>query len=131
MCVQNTQAQIGLAVAKDKKGSALRWQVSWGNGSAWDCKMAARKILKNKGYDKISTQDCVEKCGHGIKSGYYVVIEAKHKIYDGTTKTSYGLGASSSSYGDAEKKAAINLGIYDWSWNKNKHGYSVVKRGSY
>lgn len=128
---QKSQAQIAIAIAKNDKGSALRWQISWGNGSLWDCKMAAKKALQNKGFKKVTTQDCIEKCGHGIKSGYYVVVEAKHKIYNETTKTSFGLGASSSSYGDAEKKAVINLGIYDWSWNKNKHGYSVVKRGTY
>ncbi len=127
--VSKTQAQIGIAIAK-QKGSAVEWRISWGNGDAWDCKMAAKKYLQKKGYSNVATQDCNTKCGHSISSGYYVVVKARHKIYDGSYKTSYGLGASTSSYSDAKTKAVKNLSIYDWSWKKSD-GVSVEKQGTY
>lgn len=126
----NAIAQIGIAVAKNSNNSAIEWRINWGSGSAWDCKMKAKKYLTNKGHQKVSTQDGNSCCGHNISSGYYVVVKSRYKIYDNSYKTSYGLGASSSSYSDAEMKAVKNLTTYNWSWKK-RYGYSVEKKGSF
>ncbi|WP_417289916.1 hypothetical protein [Corallibacter sp.] len=128
-CISKIQAQIGIAVAKNN-GSAVEWRVSWGNGSAWDCKMAARKHLENKGYKKVYTQDCNSKCGHSVSSGYYVVVKGTYKSYDGNNKTDYGLGASSSSYSEAKARAIANLSTYSCCWKKSS-GVSIEKQGTY
>lgn len=121
-------AQIGIAVAKDKNGSSIEWQVVWNKG--YKTESTARQNLKNKGYTKISTLTGGKSRGHHLKSGYWVVVEAKHRIYNGTMKTSFGLGASSSSYREAERRAVSNLSQYDWTWKKS-HGYSVSRRGTF
>jgi len=129
MGVSKIQAQIGIAVAKENS-SAVEWRISWGKGSAWDCKMDAKKYLQNKGYKTVYTQDCNTKCGHSISSGYYVVVKGTYKSYDGNYKTDYGLGASSSSYSDAKAKAIANLSTYSCCW-KRSSGVSVEKQGTY
>ena len=123
-----SNAQIAIAVAKNKKGSSLEWMVVWNQG--WKTEGAAKKKLRAKGYDRVYTLTGGEKRGHNLTSGYWVVVEASHRIYDGTRKTSFGLGASKSSYGEAERRAVSNLSQYDWTWKKS-HGYSVSKRGRF
>lgn len=119
--------QIGFAVAKDDNHSSLRWQLIW-NTKFPD--IEARKKLKNMGYDNVYTLPGGEECGHNLTSGYWVVVEANHKLYDGTWKTSFGAGASSSSYSEAESRAVENLRIYDWSWEKGD-GYKISKQGRF
>lgn len=123
------QAQIGLAVAKEN-GSVVEWRVAWNEGTAWDCKMAARKYLINKGHDNVYTQDGNDCCGHTTTSGYWVLVKGRGKSYDGTYKTEYGLGASSSSYADAETKAVKNLDTYANVWSRSD-GYTVDRKGEF
>lgn len=124
----NAKAQIGIAVAEDENGSSIKWQVVWNKGNSFETEQAAKRMLKAEGYDKVYTLSGGEKRGHHLTSGYWVVVEANHKIYDGTFKRSYGLGASSSSYSEAEQRAVSNLSQYDGSWDKSD-GYEVDKRG--
>lgn len=124
----SSDAQIAIAVAKDKKGSSLEWQVVWNEG--WKTESSARKKLRAKGYDKVTTLTGGSERGHNLTSGYWVVVECKRKNYDGSWKTSFGLGASKSSYGEAERRAVSNLSQYDWNWKKS-NGYNISKKGTF
>lgn len=126
--VLEVNAQIGIAVAKDEKGSSLEWNVVWNKG--YQTESIAIQNLRDKGYKKVFSLTGGEKRGHKLQSGYWVVVEATHKIYDGTLKTSFGLGASSSSYAEAEERAVSNLSQYDWSWKKS-NGYTISKKGTF
>lgn len=126
--VYEANAQIGIAVAKDEKGSSLEWSVVWNKG--YQTESIAIQNLRDKGYKKVFSLTGGEKRGHKLESGYWVVVEATHKIYDGSLKTSFGLGASSSSYAEAEERAVSNLSQYDWSWKKS-NGYSISKKGTF
>ena len=119
--------QIGFAVAKDDDHSSLRWQLIWNTKNP---DQVARKKLKDMGYENVYTLPGGEECGHNLTSGYWVVIEADHKLYNGTWKTSFGAGASSTSYYEAEARAVENLKIYDWSWDE-EDGYQISKKGTF
>ncbi len=125
--LNKADAQIAIAVAHDDNGSSIHWQVAWNRG--WETESVAKKMLTDMGYKNVYTLTGGEKRGHNLTTGYWVVVEAKHKIYDGTTKTSYGLGASLSSYTEAEVRAVSNLSQYDASW-KISDGYIVSKKGT-
>ena len=92
--------------------------------------MDARKKLMDEGYENVYTMPGNIKCGHNLTSGYWVVVEANYKIYDGSWKTSFGAGASSDSYSEAEDRAVKNLSIHDWSWER-EDGYKISKQGTF
>lgn len=119
--------QIGFAVAKDDDHSALRWQLIW-NTKYPDIK--ARNKLKDLGYENVYTLPGGKECGHNLTGGYWVVVEAYHELYNGKWKTSFGAGASKTSYNEAESRAVINLRTYDWSWER-KDGYQISKKGTF
>jgi hypothetical protein len=121
--ISSIQAQIGIAVAKDENGSSIYYQVVWNKG--YNTESTAKEMLVNKGYKNIFTLTGGEGCGHKLTSGYYVVVEAVRKNYH-----TFGMGASSDSYEQAEARAVKNLSQYDWSWNK-KDGYTNVKQGRF
>lgn len=112
----NIEAQIGIAVAKDENGSSVKWNVVWNQG--YKTESIARQQLKDLGYTKVYTLTGGEKRGYKLESGYWVVVEARRKRYDGKMITSFGLGASATSYSEAEQRAVSNLSQYDWSWKK-------------
>lgn len=124
----NTNAQIGFAVAQDEKGSALEWHIIWNVGPYYKAASMARQKLKTKGYKTVYEQAST-KSGHEIKNGYWVVIRAKYKVYNGM-KIGYGMGASATSYAEAERQAVKNLSTNNWSWKSN-YGYDVDRRGTY
>ncbi len=126
--VYKTTAQIGIAVAKDKNGSSIEWCVNWNEG--YKTESIAKQKLKSKGYTKVYTLTGGEERGHKLTSGYWVVVEAKYKMYDGIIRTSFGLGASSSSYSEAEQRAVSNLSQYDWSWKKS-NSYRISKKATF
>ena len=115
----NATAQVGIAVAKDDDHSTVRYCVSTGGGAAWRASDRARKTLKGEGYKKVFTQPGQVKAGHNIKSGVYVVVKVRYKL-NGRWRTSVGMGASESSYAEAEKRAVKNLSVHDWSWSPRR-----------
>lgn len=123
------QAQIGFAVAKNDDYSAVRWRVSWGEDSYYSCERDAKDRLKDEGYDNVYGQSS-RNAGCETKSGYYIVIEGKHKFSDGKRKSGFGFGASSNSMEEAKERAKKNLATNFWSWTKSD-GYTVVKRGTF
>jgi len=122
---ETSNAQVGFAVAKDENGSALHWQWVKGETKSQAAREAER-MLQNKGYKKIIQQAC-DDCD--LDSGYWVVVYSTWKIYDGSNKTGYGFGISTSSYTDAEQRAVKHLSRYNWSWSESKHGYKIDKSG--
>lgn len=126
----NVNAQLGFAVAKDENGSSIRWKIAFVQGNIFERGRTAVRRLESEGYKKVYNQTGSDKYGHDVATGYWVVVVAEHKIYDGSYKRSYGMGASSNSYSEAEKRATVNLSTYDWSWNRS-NGYKVDRRGTY
>ena len=125
----STSGGIGIAVARDKNGSSIRWHVAWVDGPSYKADRIATKRLKDKGNDRVYNQPGGEEQGHDLDGGYLVVVESTRRS-DGERKTSFGLGASSRSYSQAESRAVKNLSTHDWGWSK-KHGYKVAKRGKF
>ena len=134
---------IGIAVYTDKKDKAITfYEVAWvySKSSQWRAQDLAKKRLekklnkkgihKKKHYSYLSTLTGGKKRGHHLNSGYYVVVRNKMKIYDGSWKVTFGLGASDVSYGEAEKRAVSNLAQYNWSWNK-KYGYTIDHKDTF
>ena len=124
----SAHAQIAIAVAKDENRSTIHWQLVWNAG--YKTESIAKQKLRDMGYENVFTLTGGKDCGHNLTSGYWVIVETTFKMYDGKMKTSYGLGASSHSYSEAENRAVKNLSIHDWSWSK-KHGYQVIERGTF
>ena len=130
MFAATATAQLGIAVAKDKNNSAIRYSVSTGGGSIWKAQDHARNTLKKQGYKKINTQTGNAKVGHDLASGVYGVVKVRYKL-NRKWRTSYGLGASSSSYAEAERRAVKNLSTYDWSWSTWRGKPQVFERRSF
>ena len=126
---QTSTAQVGFAVAIDEDRSGLYWQMSMAESTS-KANTKARSRLKSKGYDRITTQPCSRKCGFELSSGYWVVVQSDYKIYDGSTKTGFGLGVSSNSRSEAEQRAVKNLSTYHWSWSRSDE-YSINKSGTF
>lgn len=124
----STTAQIGIAVAKDRNGSSVKWQLAYNHETKTE--NVARQQLKSKGYEKVYNLTGGKLRGHNLTGGYWVVVKANRKNYNGTVITSFGLGASSSSYSEAEERALSNLSQYDWSW-KQSDGYVIAKKGTF
>ncbi len=125
---KKSNAQIAIAVAKDTKGSSLEWSIVWNSG--YNTEGQAIKSLENKGYEKVSVLTGGESRGHKLKSGYWVVVQGSRTSYKGDKIISFGMGASESSYGEAEERAVSNLKQYDWSW-KDSDGYKISKKGTF
>ncbi|MCH8558633.1 MAG: hypothetical protein LAT84_12460 [Balneolia bacterium] len=128
--IAEANAQIAIAVAKDDNGSAIEWRVSTNGGSAWSTERAAREALESRGYRNVVGQAGGASRGHDLQSGYWVVVETNARMSDGRTIRSFGLGASSRSYSEAEERALSNLVQYFWSWRES-HGYRVNDRGTF
>ncbi len=126
---KTADAQIGFAIALEENRSAIHWQMAKAESTS-RANSKARNMLKDKGYEKVTTQPCKE-CGHTLNSGYWVVVSTSYKIYDGSIKNGFGLGISSISYNEAEQLALKNLGQYNWNWSRKKHSYSVNKTGTF
>lgn len=123
-----SNAQIGFAIAQDENRSAIHWQMTTDESSS-RANTKARLMLKDNGYNRVTIQPCSD-CGHNISSGYWVVVQSDYKIYDGSTKTGFGLGVSTSSISDAERKAVKNLSQYNWSW-KTSDKYWTSNSGQF
>jgi len=118
--MQESHAQISFVVAKEGS-SSIAYLVTHGGTST-----NARKQLKAKyPNNSASSQGCDTECGHKLTSGYYVIVKCLRKDYNGNPRTSYGLGASSTNWAEAEERAVKNLAMYDWNWSRKKHGYQV------
>jgi len=123
-----SNAQVGFAIAIDENRSGLHWQ--WVKAEKrYLAGIKAKEMLRSKGYEKVTTQPC-DKCGHNLGSGYWVVVYSNYKIYDGSTKTGYGLGISTESHSEAERRAIRNLWQYN-SWSKSKDGYEIDESGRF
>lgn len=124
----NVNAAMGIAVVKDEDNSTTNYVAKFAEKS-WKAESIARKELRAKGHKKVYGLSGQEKYGHHLSSGYYVIVVGTRK-YNGKTIRSVGLGCSSSSYAEAEKRAIKHLMVYDWSWNKSD-SYSIDKKGSF
>lgn len=125
-------AQIGIAVAKDDDESSIAYRYVYGNfSSSSQAESEARRQLKRRGYDEVSTLTGGRAAGHDLKSAVFVIVKTSYRNYAGRTRISYGLGASDRSYAEAEARALKNLATYDWTWSRRKHGYDVIEKGRY
>lgn len=122
-------SQLSISIAIDENRSAEAYHVAWGEENAYEAKKKARAALKADGHEKLTAQPC-NSCGHDLEAGVYVLLKVKYKIYDGTERIGYGLGASESSYVEAEANAEQNLKTYHSSW-KSSDGYDVEKKGKF
>lgn len=121
-------AQVGFAVAKDENRSGIKW--AWAMDDTQSrASQSARQMLKDEGYDNVSTQPCDEDCGFQLSSGYWVVIQSVYEIYDGSVKTGFGMGVSVHSEYEAKQRALNNLEKYNWSYSESKHQYRVIEKG--
>lgn len=125
----SVKSQIGLAAAKNENGSVIRWYVRTGESNYFSCQQEAKKRLQSMGYNNVSTYPGGDCCGHKIPGGYYVVVQSSY-TKNGRTKNSVGMGASASSYRQAEQRAVENLKTHDWGWSSSK-GYKVMRRRTY
>lgn len=119
-------AQIEIYCVKDKDYSSIAYEVSINYNS-----LEAKKQLEARGYDpkKISSQPGTIDTS-GAKTGYYVVIRSSRDLGDNKQKISYGIGASKSSYIQAEKEAVKNIAAFDWDW-KPKYNYEIIEKNTF
>jgi hypothetical protein len=124
------KAQIALAFARDEKNRdiMLDYHVEWNFSSEIQAGMHAGKYLENKGYayKNVYSQPCGS-CGLSLEKGYYVVIKATYTV-DKSPHVSFGIGANTESYEQAELRAIDHLCISDIFYDRSK-GYQVVERG--
>jgi hypothetical protein len=127
--VLKTNAQIGIAVAKDKNKSSIHWGIAFNHEHRTE--RVAREGLDNMGFTDVYTLTGGESEGHNLTSGYYVVVQGTSKCrVDGIMITSFGLGASSTSFAEAEERAVSNLGNYCSVWNE-EDGYTISAKGTF
>ena len=126
--ITHVQAQIAIAVAKDANGSSIHWSMAWNLSYGTESK--AKQKLKDQGHKDVHALRGGTKCGHDLKSGFWVVVEARRKRYDGKIIVSYGMGASANSYKEAESRAVANLRQHDWNWDKTD-GYRPLEKGTF
>jgi len=120
---------LAFAVAKDDKGSSKGWQITWGKGKY--AKSKVKRALKSKGFSKIIFQSAHEEYGHLLNRGFWVVVKSERTAANGGKKfVSYGMGADTGNYANAEKKALLNLKKYDPQWEES-YGYKVSKSGAF
>ncbi|GLB49027.1 hypothetical protein [Neptunitalea lumnitzerae] len=122
----DTAPHVAFVVAKSSNGSTIGWQIAWGKGVKINTK--ARKNLKKKVSGKVIFQSAHEEHGHFSPRGFWVVIKSKRNLSSNSDFISYGMGADTGSYQNAEEKALLNLRHYDSDWNES-HGYTISKKG--
>lgn len=122
----DSKSMIAFAVAKDEKGSAIGWHITWDKAMA--AKYRAKQALKNKGYKDVFLQCGDEEFGHFLKRGFWVVIKTIYTTSNGATMTAYGMGANGGDYDKAELQAVeqVKRCYPDW---QEAYGYEVSKKG--
>lgn len=117
---------LNFAVAKNKSGSAIGWQIAI--GKARNARLKIKSALKKKGYENIFFQSGHEEFGHFLNRGFWVVVKSKRSVNGQSDFVSYGMGGDLGSYEKAEERALLNLKYYDKQWNEAV-GYRISKTG--
>ncbi|SMO64069.1 hypothetical protein [Solitalea koreensis] len=121
----SAKAQLGFAVATDANGSQLTYGLVFGYNTSSKAKMQAMVELRLKGYDKVFGATGAE-YGHGLKTGFYVLIKSSFISENGKAMNCYGLGASAKTFDEAEFRAQRNMFTYS-KWDEEAYTVLISK----
>lgn len=123
-----------IAYADNSAGNStdVEYFLRYGGGAetdGYDAERAARQDHRAKYGNQ--TPGCRNSARGFLSGGYYVIIKGgRTRDYAGASINRWALGYGSSRSA-ALQDAVEELGRRDWSWSRQRHGYSVEDQGTF